>query len=182
MNIIYSDVILVAVAAQITGISDVCSTVCSGADQRKHQSFAPLTFVKGIHRWSVDSPHDSPVTRKMFPFDDVILYHSVSWLVWNLIDIDPVLEYDMFTRFSNSRASIYIVWSKLITVTSLSRVSWNIRSPVVPLTRVQERGKCFHLMTSSCGQVFMSWQTFDICRNNKAISWGQLSRAKLTKW
>ena len=110
---------MVAVAAQITGISAVCSTVSSGADQRKHRSFAPLTFVRGIHRWSVVSPHESPVTRKMFPFDDVILYHSVSWLVWNLIDIDPVLEYDMFTRFSNSRARIYTGWSNLITVTSL---------------------------------------------------------------
>ena len=28
----------------------------------------------GIHRWSVDSPHKWPVTRKMFPFDDVIIF------------------------------------------------------------------------------------------------------------
>ena len=34
----------------------VCSTVCSGADQRKHQSSASLAFVMGIHRWPVDSP------------------------------------------------------------------------------------------------------------------------------
>ena len=27
----------------------------------------------GIHRWSVNSPHKGPVTRKMFPFDDVIM-------------------------------------------------------------------------------------------------------------
>ena len=26
-----------------------------------------------IHRWPVDSPHKGPVTRKMFPFDDVIM-------------------------------------------------------------------------------------------------------------
>ena len=32
-----------------------------------------LTFLKGIHRWPVDSPHKGPVTRKMFPFDDVIM-------------------------------------------------------------------------------------------------------------
>ena len=31
-------------------------------------------FVRGIHRWPVNSPHKGPVTRKMFPFDDVILY------------------------------------------------------------------------------------------------------------
>ena len=41
-----------AMAAQITGVSIVYSTVCSGADHRKHQSFAPLSFVRGIHRVS----------------------------------------------------------------------------------------------------------------------------------
>ena len=29
--------------------------------------------MRGIHRWPVDSPHKGPVTRKMFPFDDVIM-------------------------------------------------------------------------------------------------------------
>ena len=61
-------------AFQITGVSRVCSTVCSGADQRKHQSSTSLTFVRGIHRRPVDSPHKGPVTRKMFLFDDVIVY------------------------------------------------------------------------------------------------------------
>ena len=44
-----------------------------GADQRKQQSFASLAFVRGIHRWSVNSPHKGPVTWKMFPFDDVTM-------------------------------------------------------------------------------------------------------------
>ena len=44
----------------------------SGVDQRKHQSSASLAFVRGIHRRPVNSPHKGPVTRKMFPFDDVI--------------------------------------------------------------------------------------------------------------
>ena len=39
----------------------------------KHQSSAPLAFVRGIHRWPVDSLHKEPVTRQMFPFDDVIM-------------------------------------------------------------------------------------------------------------
>ena len=47
--------------------------VYSDADQRKHQSSASLAFVRGIHRGSVNSPHKWPVTRKMFPFDDVIM-------------------------------------------------------------------------------------------------------------
>ena len=50
-----------------------CSTVYSGADERKHESSASLAFVRGIHRWSVNSPHKGPVTRKKFPFDEVIM-------------------------------------------------------------------------------------------------------------
>ena len=40
---------------------------------RKHQSSASLAFVRGIHWWPVNSPHKWPVTRKMFPSDDVIM-------------------------------------------------------------------------------------------------------------
>ena len=39
-----------AMAYQITIVSVVYSTVCLGADQRKHLSSASLTFVWGIHR------------------------------------------------------------------------------------------------------------------------------------
>ena len=69
----YSDVIMSMIASQITGVSIVYSTVCSDADQRKHQGSASLAFVRGIHRWPVNSPHKWPVTRKMFPFEDVIM-------------------------------------------------------------------------------------------------------------
>ena len=62
-----------ALASQIASLTIVCSTVYSGTDQRKHQSSASLAFVLGIHRWPVNSPHKWPVTRKMFPFDDVIM-------------------------------------------------------------------------------------------------------------
>ena len=61
------------IASQITSLTIVYSTVYSGADQIKHQSSASLAFVRGIHRWPVNSPHKGPVTRKMFPFDDVIM-------------------------------------------------------------------------------------------------------------
>ena len=61
-----------AMASQITSLTLVNSTVYSDADQRKHQSSASLAFVRGIHRGPVNSPHKAPVTRKIFPFDDVI--------------------------------------------------------------------------------------------------------------
>ena len=73
----YNDVIMSAIAPQITSLTIVCSAVYSGADQRKHQSTASLAFVRGIHRWLVNSPNKGPVTRKMFPFDDVIMTWTV---------------------------------------------------------------------------------------------------------
>ena len=62
-----------AVASQITRLTIVYKTVYSDADQRKHQSSASLAFVRGIHRGPVNSPHIWPVTRKVFPFDDVMV-------------------------------------------------------------------------------------------------------------
>ena len=46
----YSGTIMSAMASHITDVSLVCSVVCSGVDQRKHQSSAPLAFVRGIQR------------------------------------------------------------------------------------------------------------------------------------
>ena len=69
----YNDVIMSMIASQITSLTFLYSTVYSGADQRKHQIFASLAFLWGIHRWPVNYPHKRPVTRKMFPFDDVIM-------------------------------------------------------------------------------------------------------------
>ena len=69
----YNDVIMGTTASQITSLTIAYSSVYSDADQRKHQGFASLAFVRGIHRGPVNSPHKWPVIRKMFPFDDVIM-------------------------------------------------------------------------------------------------------------
>ena len=60
-------------ASGIASLTLVYSSVYPGADQRKYQSTASLAFVWGIHRWPVNSPHKWPITRKMFPFNDVIM-------------------------------------------------------------------------------------------------------------
>ena len=65
-----------AMASQITSLTIVYSTVYSATDQRKHQSPASLAFVNGIHQWPVNFPHKGLVTRKMFPFDDVIMIYE----------------------------------------------------------------------------------------------------------
>ena len=73
----YNDVIMSMLSSQITSLTVVYSTIYSGTDQRKHQSSASLAFVRGIHRWPLNSPHKGPVTRKMFPFDDVIMSSAI---------------------------------------------------------------------------------------------------------
>ena len=62
-----------AMASEITIPTIVWSAVYSGTGQRKLPSSASLAFERGIHRWPVNSPHKGPVTRKMFPLDDVIM-------------------------------------------------------------------------------------------------------------
>ena len=68
-----NDVIMSPMASQIISLTSVYSIVYSGTDQRKHQRSVSLASVRGIHRGPVNSTHKMPVTRKMFPFDDVIV-------------------------------------------------------------------------------------------------------------
>ena len=57
----------------------------NGLFRRKSKKTSELRitgFVKGIHRWPVNSPQPEPVTRKMFSFDDVIMISAdKKWLV-----------------------------------------------------------------------------------------------------
>ena len=69
----YNDIMMCATASQITSLTIVYSTVYSDADQRKHQSSASLGPLNSPHKW--------PVTRKIFPFDDVIMYRKATWLL-----------------------------------------------------------------------------------------------------
>ena len=82
-------------ASQITSLTVVYSIVYSGVIQRKHQSSASLAFVREIHRGPVNFPHKWPVTRKMFPFDDVIMKYDfsdlfLSYLISNHLILDAV--------------------------------------------------------------------------------------------
>ena len=76
----------------------VSSAVYSGADQRKHQSSASLAFVREIHRWPMNSPHKWPVTRKMFPCDDVIMMTEITAHINSLPNI------------ANVFSSVYLSW------------------------------------------------------------------------
>ena len=86
------------IASQITSLTIVYSTVYSDADQRKHQNSASLAFVRGIHRGPVNSPHKWPVTRKMFPFDDVIMMGDKTRKIWLFIQYQEEVHNKTRTR------------------------------------------------------------------------------------
>ena len=94
-----------AIASQIASLAIVYSAVYSDADQRKHQSSASLAFVRGIHRGPVNSPHKWPVTRKMFPFDDVIRNGKI----WN----HPDWRKASF-NFINCSFILIFIWGQMV--------------------------------------------------------------------
>ena len=111
----YNDVIMGAMASQITSLTIVYSTVYSGADQRKHQSSAWLAFVGGIRRGQVNSPHKGPVTRKIFPFDDVIMWLGESgvavtcyYYLINIVDVGELANHGSRSSIDMMQAGVLI--------------------------------------------------------------------------
>ena len=76
----YNDVIMGTMASHIISLTIAYPPVHSGADQRKDQSSTSLAFGRGIHRSPVNSPHKWPITRKMFPFDVVIMIYMIFFM------------------------------------------------------------------------------------------------------
>ena len=66
---------------------------------RKHQSSASMAFVRGIHRRLVNSPYKEPITRKMFPFDDVIMYSKYHKIYTHLCFVFVVVTLSVRSRF-----------------------------------------------------------------------------------
>ena len=119
----YNDVTMGAIASQITSLTIVYSTVYSDADQRIHQSSASLAFVRGIHRGPVNSPHKWPVTRKMFPFDDVIMLScgeatwgpgdAQLWAIMRCVSSNQLTRRYMIMRMTSSNANSFRVTGPL---------------------------------------------------------------------
>ena len=96
----HNDVIMGAIASQITSLAIVHSSVYSDADKRKHQSSASLAFMRGTHRRPVNSPHKWPVTRKMLPFDDVIISCSPCHSAFSFLKYDYLKLWTWYSRFN----------------------------------------------------------------------------------
>ena len=112
-NVHYDDVIMTMLASQITSLTVVYSIVYSGVNQRKHHSSASLAFVREIHRGPVNFPHKWPVTRKMFPFDDVIMFREFSritglWRIFKTFYVLSTLDSVAFYCVNLRRWILYI--------------------------------------------------------------------------
>ena len=95
----YSGVIMGAMASQITGVS-ICSSVGSGADQRKHQSSASLAFVRWIHRWPVNFPaHNASNAGYVF----------IWWRHHDRVQVDWDKIMDVFDKKPHCLLDIYIM-------------------------------------------------------------------------
>ena len=69
----YNIIIMSAMASQITRLTIIYSAFYSGEDQRKKSKLCVTGLRAENSPWPVNSPHKGPVTREMFPFDDVIM-------------------------------------------------------------------------------------------------------------
>ena len=105
----YSDVIISSIAFQITSVLIVCSTVCSGADQRKHQSSASLAFLRGIHQWPVDSPHKRPVTLVHISLRHHVLLQYIGRDIMTLLKIP-------YTKSALRHAIAETLWAYVNTI------------------------------------------------------------------
>ena len=126
-----------------------CSTVYSGADQRKLQSSSSLAFVRGNHRWPVNSPHKWPVTREIFPFDYVIMCRDhvsevslrISWPtyvkcgtilqcieIWKYNEWGP---YGRITRWSTTEKNELLTRSKYAVSPLIQSVRWQAKSLLI---------------------------------------------------
>ena len=167
-----------AIASQITSLTIVYSIVPSGADQRKYQSSASLTFVREIHWWPVNSPHKWPETRKMFPFDDITMETSSWQISWCLdaraigqrLEISQILVLRSFTAW----------WKQKQMMMLDTVVSWRRHGTLSILLALCEGNRCRRI-TLTKGQVYgtlnlfllMTWTS---CRKQRAVVCGLRNR------
>ena len=174
LSLHYDDVMMGTKASQITSLMIVYSIVYSDADQGKHQSSASLTFVRGIHRGTVNSPHKWSVTRKILPFDDVIMALDTYFWRLNLLNVSWALGINLSMGSANE-SQRYIVAS--------SHIGWDHRqndlwtSMVWPLRLSLWQLAGFHYENLRCQwwQIWhhascQSWHhSFTSCRQDKYI-------------
>ena len=165
-------------ASQITGVSIIYWTVCSGSDQRKHHRSVSLAFVRGIHLWPVNSPHKGPVKQKMFPFDDVIMsmytqlpqyqlytitlqHTSTSVPVWSCLGILQGHQLRPILGTSIVSSPSHEAWRF-----ELSSLTWHWTKPIthLPLDKMAAISQTIFSDTFSWMKSFVYWLKFtEVC-------------------
>ena len=102
----YGDLIMSSMVSQINSPDWLFAQLFIRA-QIKRNIKVPRHFVRGIHQSPVKSPHKGPVTRKLFPFDDVIMgVQSIHPL--QLLSFD--LHFQLQTNWLNSLLHSVLIW------------------------------------------------------------------------
>ena len=130
----YNNVIMGTIASLINSHRSVYSTLYSDADERKHQSSAWL--------FPVNSPHKWPITRKMFPFDDVIM---IIWINGGVLLHRPPLYCNRMRGINHNRLACSLQQRKNIKANYESFVgNW-----LIITTKDQQCEKRFQVMMST---------------------------------
>ena len=106
-------------ASQTTSVAVVYSIVYSGPDESiKAPRHWPMC---GNSPGPVNSPHEGPVTRKMFPFDDVIMNPEKSRLIfWHILPFvkhkwnSTVMANISFNRPANGGWHTFLKWFRTL--------------------------------------------------------------------
>ena len=155
----YNDVIMGAIASQITSLTIVYSIVYSDADQRKHQSSASLAFVTGefptqmasyaenVSIWWRHHPKVWPLGTT--PSQD---WHIRFIILWHYSDV-------ITDAMASQITGLTIVYS--IVYSDADHRKHQSSAPLAfvcefPAQMASNTKKCFHLMTSS----YDRWRPF----------------------
>ena len=135
----------------------------------KHQSSASLAFVWGIHRGPVNSPHKGPVTRKMFPFDDVIMQQTM----------DP-----RGSVLFGSITCLVVKWPLLSSTVCESLWGWSRNSASCTVSKLSQLFFLWlngHYCPQLCAEV---WETFGHTRSSNInhFAWFYKFISFLVKW
>ena len=162
-----------AMASQITNLTIVHSTVHSGADQRKQ--FRVIGLSAGIHLWPVNSPHKWPITRKMFPFDDCVMYVVNDLvLIWHH---NAYWNHAGLCR-SLSGACLNIKMERLFHIETEPRSVHVMVAPVARINIVSLKQKCHYDEISDF--VSCQWYFFSTLRLFRFI--GELKMGRYQPW
>ena len=103
---------------------------------RSKKTSVSLAFVRGIHRWPVNSPHKGPVTRKMFPLDGVIMTYFTKSMNKCVLYWAPITVEEIINRLWNWQWVYFLLTNLFLScsVDMLSKVSQSVNTFLIEVT------------------------------------------------